>query len=335
MQHQKIRLNPLLSGSTMPINGELRQFGGYYAYGNVLGGGIVNTFNVRQFLNDANNQALIDDFKSYLSRYTTESEMVQIIGSNEKLSEIFNEFYEMTVMQSIPTSPDVISGTLTNSFSVQGSSTDHQWNGISNSTGLQNTPMSVENSERDSEPYSISTQISMGLDYHIPVFIRRSYKENTKDRYDGCPTIFNQLLSPDLFSASTPTIEGEGGSINGPISVANGDGSAFIQNRSIINDFSSISSQLIERCYDSDCIDNRYCDFLRNGKALMEEGGEDKIRSSMSESTNEITESVVLSIVVNELSLKGYPVVDKIYQCLLSENVKGPMRGLNNMNNNR
>ena len=326
MQQHRLRLDLSLSGKPIPAPNDLRQFGGYYAYGNTLGGGMVDSFNVRQFLNDPKNQVIIDDFKTYLSMYTTESEFVQVVGSNEKLSEIFNEFYETTVIQSLPTSSDVISENLTDSVNFQHVTTDMEWNGISNQNGLDNIPMSIDAGERTNLSTTISTQIARGIDYHIPVFIQRVCKENSKDQYNGCPSMFNQLLDPDLFDAPQTVIEGAEGRIDGSITISNGDGTTFVSNETLMVDFPSMADQVITACYAADCVDNRYCDFLRSGKLLVEQAGEDSVRSVMGETTNEVTDRIAVSAMVGELSANGYPVVEQIYDCLFGSTVIDPHR---------
>lgn len=301
----------------MPNNSELRQSGGYYAYGNSLGGGIVNSFNVRQFLNDPNNKRLIDDFTAYLETNATESEIVQIIGSNNKLSEIFNEFYESSVMQSSPTSSNPVSTNLSNSINIQEILRDHAWNGSIQQSGLQNIPSSIIDSDRREDIRTLSVDVSPYDDYHIPIFMYRSFSEIDREKYSGCSNIIHQFLNPELFETMEPSIEGEEGRIDGSMIFGSGD-TVESPNSPMLESFSNIASELIDNCYSSDCMDNRYCDFLRNGRTLLESGGEERIREIAQSNNKQLTNRSVLFALIDELSNRGYPVVRRIYDCLIS-----------------
>lgn len=317
MQYHKLRLNYALSGTTSAQGSQLRQFGGYYAYGNQLGGGMVNSFNVRQFLNDSKNQVIIDDFTAYLAANTTEQQFVQIVGSNEKLSQIFNEFYEISVMQGSNTPGGIVQDGLVNTASIHHLDLDHEWDGISPGGGLRNIPMSVNGGSRSFDPLETTSQFSTEMGYYIPVFISRSHAQDAKDKYNDCPDIFNQLLDPELFNIEA-TIEGEEGLIDGSISVRN-DNPYPRSNGFDIAGFNSMANALVTRCYGSDCMDNRYCDFLRNGKALLDQANindTSDIQDALGDAADNFTEQDVLNVLVDRLASNGYPVVGQLYSCL-------------------
>jgi len=66
----------------------------YYMYQTNNGGGIVNFSNVRGFLNDSKNQQIINDFFAYLTGSTTKEQTINIVSSDEKLSNVFNDYYQ-------------------------------------------------------------------------------------------------------------------------------------------------------------------------------------------------------------------------------------------------
>lgn len=315
MQFHRIRLNHALSGATVFAGNGMTRFGSYLTYGDSLGGGVVNSFNVRQFLNDPNNKVIADDFKEYLRTYTSEEELAQIVGSNQKLSDIFNEFYETTVTQAMPTPPSIIGVSLTNTVTTQHNEIDHIWNGTAPTSGLQNIPLPLINSDRSTDNSDASVQISTEDSYYIPVFISNSYQQNSKAKYDGCPTVLHQLLNPEAFVEPETTIEGESGRIDGSVTIINGG-----QNELNVQNFLERADELIALCYGSDCIDNRYCDFLRNGKTIMEISGPDEIQSAMNGKAKGYSQSDVLNAIVLTLSENGYPVVKHIYDCILGGN---------------
>lgn len=326
MQSHRLRLNFALSGTPSGSVTQLRQFGGYYAYGNALGGGIVNSFNVRQFLNDPKNQVIIDDFTAYLASHTTEKEFVQIVGSNEQLSTIFNEFYETTVMQAGTTPASVVNDSLVNTATIQHHDLDHAWNGLSPAGGLQNIPMSVNGGDRLYDPLQTTSQFSTEMSYYIPVFISRSYEQNSKDRYDECPNIFNQLLDPGMFDVVDTTIEGESGRIDGAVNVRSGDPYP-VSNGFDIDRFNETANGLVAKCYGAECMDDRYCDFLFNGKLLLDQANVNDtsdIQDALGDSSEDFTEMDVLRVMVDRLARNGYPVVKQLYNCLF---VKTPTQG--------
>lgn len=69
----------------------------YYMYTNTNGGGIVNFSNVRGFLNDAKNQQIINDFFTYLTGRTTKDQTINIVSSDQKLADVFNDYYQRLI----------------------------------------------------------------------------------------------------------------------------------------------------------------------------------------------------------------------------------------------
>ena len=205
IQYHRIRLNEAFSSSTVPFNTELRSVNGYYAYGNTIGGGVVTRFNVRSFLNDSKNQVIINDFISYLSGNTNDDELVKILGDDEQLTSIFNQFYETTVMRGVQTSPNVVARTMSNVSGITYRDVDHYWNGVSNPSGLDNIPLSIDGSDRHTNLRTISSRFSSDDSYFIPVFIKESYAEMSKYSYDHCPTRISLILRPDLNTSDSIT----------------------------------------------------------------------------------------------------------------------------------
>lgn len=320
MQYHRIRLNMAFSSSTVPFNTELRNFNNYYVYGNTLGGGIVTRFNVRSFLNDNKNQVIINDFISYLSGTTTSDELVKILGDDEQLATIFNQFYETTIMVGVQTSSAVVAKTMLNVSGITFQETYSNWNGTSNSLGLENIPMSINGSSRSNDVKFIRSRFSFDDGYFIPVFIQESYEEMTKYSYDSCPTKISLLLKPEL-SNNTTTIETEAidaKASDSAIKVSN-DLVTRLATQPLDIRFIITSNELVNRCYNSQCIDNRYCDLLYFANQRITQLNAidtEYIRGLLGAEPALLTDKMVMDILINEMIKQGQPVVFPIFSCM-------------------
>lgn len=322
MQYHKLLLNRALSGT--PVGGTtLRRYNGYYVYGNTLGGGIVNQFNVRTFLNDPLNSVIVNDFAAYLSANTTSEEWVQIVGSNEELATIFNSFYETTVIGGQQTSPGVVNSSLVNTGTIQLHESDHLWNGTAPTAALENIPLPINDASRSNDVIDVTSKFSTDMGYYIPVFITRLHDQDSKDKYDGCPNRLNILLNPEAFPDQDTEVDGERYRplAEAPVIVVR-NGDPQTRSVSVFNQqsFGSMASDLISRCYGAQCIDNRYCDLLYfSNRRTIEINAIDTqhIQNLLGDAAMSFTSSDVLSVLVRELSMNGYPVAPEIYNCLL------------------
>lgn len=319
MQYHRIRLNRAFSSSTVPFTTELRNFNNYYVYGNTLGGGIVTRFNVRSFLNDSKNQVIINDFIAYLSGTTTSEELVKILGDDEQLTFIFNQFYETTIMAGNPTSPAVVVRTMINVSGITYQETHHDWNGTSSALGLENIPMSVDGSSRSNDIMSIRSRFSFDDGYFIPVFIQESYEETTKYSYDHCPTRISLLLRPEMGNNPSVEVESIDDRIpNNTIRVTN-DIATTIATQPLAVRFITISNELVNRCYNSQCIDNRYCDLLYFANQRITQFNvidTEHIRGLLGSEPAILTDRMVMDVLINEMTKQGEPVVFPIFSCM-------------------
>lgn len=322
MQYHKLLLNRALSGTTGGGT-SLWQYNGYYVYGNALGGGIVNSFNVRTFLSNPLNRVIVNDFAAYLSANTTQEEWTNIVGSDQELSTIFNSFYETTVMEGQQTDPSLIGTSLVNTGTIQLYGSDHLWDGVAPTAFLENIPLSIDGSSRSSDVVNVTSKFSTEMGYYIPVFITRTHDQDGKDKYDGCQNRLNILLNPEMFPMQEAEVEGERYMPQADstiLTVRNGDPQT--RNMTVFSQqsFDSLAKDLISRCYGSECMDNRYCDLLYfSNKRTIEINTIDTqhIQSLLGEAAMGFTSADVLSVLVRELSMNGYPVAPEIYNCLL------------------
>ena len=313
IQYHRIRLNEALSSTTVPFVTELRNSNGYYAYGNSVGGGMVTRFNVRSFLNDRKNQIIINDFIAYLSGNTTDDELVKILGDDEQLTSIFNQFYEVSVMRGAPTSSNVISRTMANVSAITYHDSDHYWNGVSNPSGLGNIPMSIDGSGRQAGIRSIRSRFSSDDAYFIPVFINESYAEMSRYSYDNCPTRISFALRPDLnpSDAIAEIPENRYGQQDEQIMVQNDSASQQAPQEPVSIRFITLGNGLVARCYDSQCVDNRYCDilyFTNRRIAQINSIDTEHIRNLLGGEPSTLTDRMVMDVMISEMIKQGEPV---------------------------
>lgn len=316
MQYHKLLLDRVLTGATANVPTSLGQFGEYLVYTDSLGGGAVNEFNVRFFLNDSRNQVIINDFIAYLNANTTSEEFLQIVASNQQLSEVFNEFYQTTVMNGIPTPSSAVTEQTSQSIIVNYNETQHLWNGTSTPFDLLNLPLSIDGASRSNAPLSVSSKFVYEDGYYIPVFIELKYQEMSKDAYDGCEKKVNLLLDPDSFPSQTTVIEGE---VHEVMSVKSSDGS--LSNVTFnLSEFERVSHQLIKRCYDSDKVDNRYCDLLYFANKKVVEFNMinvDYISSTLQSENRNLAAEDVIQLLVNVVKTMGANVSNDLFDPII------------------
>ncbi len=318
MQYHRLLLDRSLSGTPSVTTTELRNFNGYYVYGNSIGGSTVTPFNVRTFLNDPRNNVIAMDFLAYLTGNTTQPEYVQIVGSNEELANVFNQFYETTVLAGLQTPPNVVGNSLVQTITLQNTETDHSWNGEAPTAALENIPLSINQSDRSQGVMNTTIKYDLAPGYYIPVFITRTYLQDGKDKQDDCPNRLSQLLNPEVFTDIGTTIEVERRGSEEIIVVPS---ERLRRSTSVfnVNDFSASAQELIARCYRAQCMDNRYCDLLYfSHRRMMEINAinSQHIQDMLGDTGSGFSSSDVLSVLVQELSMNGYPVRPEVYSCL-------------------
>jgi len=177
IQRHKILIT--LTGETSPVNSNLQNVNGYVV-NNIqgLGGGIVNYSNVRNFLNNQSNLVIINDFFSYLTGSTTTIEFAEIYNSDQKLSDVFNSYYNSSVLNAQFPPVEVIENSLTGTTgtTVIENST-FQYNGVAPQKGLQSIPLSIDNSTRILKVFSALTTFTYEPSYYIPVFVKRNFSQ--------------------------------------------------------------------------------------------------------------------------------------------------------------
>ena len=198
IQRHKILINPTFSGKTETVNSSLTTVGGYQV-NNVqgLGGGIVNSSNVRGFLNDDVNEFIINDFFSYLTGSTTTVEFAEIYHSDQKLADIFNNYYVSSVLNNQTPSTAVLDYNLTGTTGTTIiENSIYNYDGIAPYRGLNYIPLSIDESSRKLNIYSALTTYTNEDSYYVPVFIIRNSKQMARLNFKQQEQIINLILSP-------------------------------------------------------------------------------------------------------------------------------------------
>lgn len=97
MQYLKLKINNSFTGSTeieQETNSDLVLYNNYYSHTTNPNKTIVNENNVRSFLDDENNEKLVNNFVEYIQYNSSPEEFKEIFYNNKKLASVFNSFYD-------------------------------------------------------------------------------------------------------------------------------------------------------------------------------------------------------------------------------------------------
>lgn len=192
MQNFEIVLNKTFTAATQIINSGLQLKDDYYLYLNSNGGGLVNAFNVRGYLNDPRNQQITNDFFSYLTGHTTApGQVINIISSDQKLSNVFNDYYMSYVLSSSTPSTAVIQQNLTGTTEIIASTFNYNWNGNAINNVLSGTPMGISGASLNNNSFPFLDSYTTEESYYIPVYIERGTNQLARYKYDVCDFLIN------------------------------------------------------------------------------------------------------------------------------------------------
>jgi hypothetical protein len=216
IQRHTILLNQNFSAQTAVVNSSLITLGGYQV-NNIqgLGGGIVNSSNVRVFLNNDVNESIINDFFSYLTGSTTTVEFAEIYHSDQKLADVFNNYYVSSVLNNQFPATSVIDNSLTGTTGTTViENAIYNYGGYAPSKGLDAIPLSINNSTRNLNIYSALTTYTNEQSYYIPVFIRRKSGQINGDKiyFDEFQRVIDAFINPGdaVNSGGTGNTDGGG-----------------------------------------------------------------------------------------------------------------------------
>jgi hypothetical protein len=166
IQRSVILLRPV-TGETPVFESDLVSLNGYLVHSETIGGGLVNDLDVRDFLDNPDNEALATDFFNFLKNNTTTEEFKAIFYDSQKLANSLNDFYARTVNAGVRPSTKEISMQLTGSTAHTFSSVDF-----------------ISDKSRSNRKTTVMSFINTGHSYYIPVFIDTQFDRVETSDFD-------------------------------------------------------------------------------------------------------------------------------------------------------
>lgn len=193
MKSFEILLNNRFTASTQTIDSNLELENNYYAYVNSNGGGIVNFSNVRGYLNDPRNQQITTDFFAYLTGNTTPPQALNIIQSDQKLADVFNDYYQRIVISATQiSSTAVIQANLTGANQNPFTNFYHPWSGYAPSKQLTGITQDIYGSVFNSSSSYVWEDYTNEQSYYVPVYLERGTNQMARYKHDLCDVLINK-----------------------------------------------------------------------------------------------------------------------------------------------
>ena len=165
---QEIRLVPELTGQTSSTEqSALALRKGYLVYTSSFGGGLVDEFTVRSFLDNPNNEQIATDFFNYLQQNFTKPQFNDLYYNNQKLANILNDYYETTIVSNLKPTTDVANTELA----------------FTTATTYTNTNF-INYNTRSNEKIAVSIQYNTGDSYYIGFSISKTFTLLDNQNYD-------------------------------------------------------------------------------------------------------------------------------------------------------
>lgn len=216
MKSFQILLNQRFTAGTQSISSELVLDNSYYSYLIKNGGGLVNEFNVRGYLNDERNLQITNDFFAYLTGNTSTPEALNILSSDKKLSSIFNDYYQRNILTgSTVANTAIIAQNLTGTNLITEMSFLHPWFGYAPGKQLTGITKSIYNAQPAVQYRQNYSEFTTEESYYIPVYLERGTNQIALGRvhYDK---IIDGIISGTtiiMFNATGSTVTGTGTTI--------------------------------------------------------------------------------------------------------------------------
>jgi hypothetical protein len=192
MKNFEILLNSKYTASTQTMSSGLDLQNDYYVYINKNGGGIVNPYNVRGYLNDSRNQQITNDFFAYLTGSTSADQALNILTADKKLSDTFNDYYQRVIISATQiSSTAVIDQNLTGTTQIIAKTYIHPWYGYAPDKQLTGITQSINNSIDAVQSSLFLQDFTTEESYYIPVYIERGTNQLSRYQYDVCDVFIN------------------------------------------------------------------------------------------------------------------------------------------------
>lgn len=195
MQRQKILLNRSLRTDGQVLQSGLNLENNYYVYTQNLGGGLTNEFNVRAYLNDPQNQLIIDQFIAYMQSNTSDTEFLEIFYDDAKLQSVFNAFFEAELQGQNVSVTAVIDQSLSNTISIVVNDNVWNWEGSSSVTEMTGLPESISGATRSEATREELISVTSEDSYYIPVKINHHTSQIPRNKFKVCDVFLDVRLN--------------------------------------------------------------------------------------------------------------------------------------------
>lgn len=196
MKNFEILLNNKYSATTQAFTTGLDLQNDYYVYVNKNGGGIVNQYNVRGYLNDSRNQQITNDFLAYLTGSTSADQALNILTADKKLSDTFNDYYQRVIISATQiSSTAVIQQNLTGTTQIVANDYIHPWAGYAPDNQLTGITKSINGPGLQTNSSLYLQDFTTDESYYIPVYLERGTNQLSRYKYDVCDVFINSTTS--------------------------------------------------------------------------------------------------------------------------------------------
>jgi len=196
MQSYEVFLNPRLSGSPVS-NSDLQLSDDYYVYTQTLGGGVTSQYNIRGYLNNSQNQLIIDQFAAYLQENLSQSELNEIYYDDRKLSIVFNQFFQTTIVNGTPSPTVYIDEQLNNTINIIVQDAYWNWDG-EETLRPEGAPANIINSTRKENQREFLYEFTNEDSYYIPIKLERNYDKTVIETFKVCNDVIDVQIEPLL-----------------------------------------------------------------------------------------------------------------------------------------
>lgn len=208
MQRHQILINKSLNLNELAEQSGLVFKNNYFVYSQSLGGGLTNEFNVRAYLNDTQNQVIIDQFISFIRQGTSEAEFLEIFYDDSKLYKVFNAFFESELQGQQVSVTAKIDESLQNTISVIIVDNNFKWLGNTDSSFMIGSPSSILNQNRINTSKEELVNITNENSYYIDVNLNLTSNHLPREKFKICNNFIDARLSPLEFALASQGIIG-------------------------------------------------------------------------------------------------------------------------------
>ena len=196
MQKFELLLNTSFTGSPLTVS-ELELNDDYFVYTQSLGGGVTSEFNIRGYLNDSQNQIIIDGFVEYLNQNSSDIERKEIFYDDRKLSIIFNQFFQTTISNGTPSPTVFIDNQLVNTINIIVSDNNFNWDG-NEVVRPDGAPASIIGGSRINSTRNTLYEFTSEDSYYLPIKIYKNYDKTSIETYKVCGDVIDVQIDPEL-----------------------------------------------------------------------------------------------------------------------------------------